>query len=87
MAVVAVATASPGHANDREPFRDRTTCPVCDADLEFGPGYARCKVPSHYTRAAMSKDTIGEDLRDEHGVAWGRLGSDRHGHANPTFLR
>ena len=77
--------ASPDHANDREHFLDRTMCPVCGADLEFGPGYLRCTVPSHYTRSVMSEDTIGEDLRDEHGVAWGRLGSDRHSHANPSY--
>jgi hypothetical protein len=75
----------PEESNDRDHFQDRTMCPVCGDELERGPGYVRCKVPSHYTRSVMSEETVGEDLRDEDGVAWGRLGGDRHARSNPSF--
>jgi hypothetical protein len=37
--------------------------------LVVGDGWARCEKPSHYVRSTMSDETIGEDLRDDEGVA------------------
>jgi hypothetical protein len=75
----------PDRVEDRDHFQDRAMCPVCGDELECGPGYVSCKVPSHYTRSVMSEDPLGEELRDEDGVAWGRLGADRHRRTNASF--
>jgi hypothetical protein len=70
-----------------KPFEKRTRCPSCGLPLIVGNGWERCERPGHYTHATMSDQTIGEDLRDEHGVAWGLLVGDRHSRTNPTGFR
>jgi hypothetical protein len=79
------AVQSLDESSGQEQFRERVACPTCGGPLVVGDGWVRCEKPSHYARSTMSAETIGDDLRDDEGVAWGRLGADRHARSNPSF--
>ena len=71
--------------NSMTPAATRCPWPGCGRPLEAIPNGARCPRPGHYVRVAVSHDGLGDELRDEDGIAWGRLHGNRHDHGNPSW--
>ena len=68
---------------------EATHCPwpACGRPLEAIPNGIRCPRPGHYIRVEVSGAGLGDELRDENGVAWGQLTGNRHDHGNPVWGR